>query len=76
MWEQVLGEPVSSTATTKYFYAFVSSSQSYGGSYLFVHDDGALLTEEEKTNLAEEEWTKEDYAAWLLKYGPISNESP
>ena len=45
IWEQMLGSPVSTTSTTKYFYDFVASSKSFGGSYLLIHDDGpkALL---------------------------------
>ena len=75
IWEQMLGSPVSTTSTTKYFYDFVASSKSFGGSYLLIHDDGALLNEDEKTNLDEEEWSQEDFDAWLLKYGPVDSQN-
>ena len=72
IWEAHLGRPVEPNATTRHFYDYVESMTSFGGSYLFVLDEGTHLTEAEKTNLEEEEWSHSDFQAWMEKYIPIN----
>jgi hypothetical protein len=68
LWSKAIGKPVARTSTTKYLYDFAVSKKIAGGSYLFIHDDGALLNASEKKNLEEKQWSAEDFAAWLDKY--------
>ena len=53
-------------AVTTHLYAWKRSEKTFGGSVLLVHDDGALLTAEEKEDLKVE--GDEDWVEWVAKY--------
>ena len=65
-WAQKLGRPVDANAVTGHLYRFLRSEKTFGGSVLLIHDDGDLLTSEEKEDLREEDELRE----WKEKYRP------
>ena len=69
LWAQKLGRPVDGNAVTTHLYAWKRSEKTFGGSVLLVHDDGALLTAEEKEDLKEE--GDEDWVEWVAKYRSV-----
>ena len=69
LWEQKLGRPVEGNAVTTHLYAWKGSEKTFGGSVLLVHDDGALLTAEEKEDLKEQ--GDEDWVEWVAKYRAV-----
>ena len=69
LWEQKLGRPVDGNAVTTHLYAWKVSEKTFGGSVLLVHDDGALLTAEEKEDLKEQ--GDEDWVEWVAKYRAV-----
>jgi hypothetical protein len=66
LWAQKLGRPVDANAVTVHLYAFQRSAKRFGGSVLFIHDDGELLTADEKEDLRDDD----DLRAWREKYRP------
>ena len=69
LWEQKLGRPVDGNAVTTHLYGWKVSEKTFGGSVLLVHDDGALLTQEEKEDL--KEVGDEDWGEWVAKYRAV-----
>jgi hypothetical protein len=64
LWAQKLGRPVDANAVTTHLYAFTRSEKTFGGSMLIIHDDGDLLTDEEKEDLRDEG----DFLEWQETY--------
>jgi len=73
LWAQKLGRAVDANAVTVHLYPWKRSTKTFGGSVLLIHDDGALLTQDEKEDLREvgdDEWVE-----WVEKYRAVDLET-
>ena len=66
LWEEHLGRPKNLEDETEFLYSWQESESSEGGSYLLIHDEGALLTSAEIDALENED----SYQQWRREYQP------